>query len=114
MDNIAAAVKSGNYAALEQQMADKVKVTLAASEGLGDRTPEQAVADMKYLDAGTDPWNFALDAAALKVYQEGEYKAFFTTSAFVGKSANNYVVSFTFDDSANISGIFMGANLDTP
>lgn len=113
LDNIADAVKSGNYAALQQLMADKVKVIIAASEGLGDRTPAQAVADVKYLDAGTDPWNFALDAATLKDYQEGDYTQYFPTDAFVGKSANNYVVSFTFDDSAKISGIFMAANAET-
>lgn len=110
LDNIEAAVKSGNYAALQGYMASKVTVILAASEGLGERTPTQAIADVKYLDDGTDPWNFDLSAATMENYMDGDYKKYFPEGALVGKSANNYVVSFTFDHEAKISGIFMTSN----
>src|SRR3989344_1609810 len=50
IDNIEAAVKSGNYAALEQLMASKVIVIIVASEGLGERTPAQAIADLAYIN----------------------------------------------------------------
>ena len=112
LDNIAAAVKSGNYAALEQLMASKVTVIIAASEGLGERTPAQAIADIKYLDSGTDPWDFALPAATVDGYQAGDYKQYFPDGALAGQSANNYVVSFSFDSSGKVSTIFMVANAD--
>ncbi|OGL37428.1 hypothetical protein A3A68_01520 [Candidatus Saccharibacteria bacterium RIFCSPLOWO2_01_FULL_48_13] len=110
--NIKAAVESGNYAALEQMMTDPVTVILAASEGLGERTPTQAVADLAYLDGGTDPWDFALSAATLDGYGAGGYKQYFPKTALVGKSANNYVVSFSFDNNAKIKTIFMANNDD--
>ena len=112
LDNIEAAVKSGNYAALEQLMAAKVTVIIAASEGLGERTPTQAIADIKYLDSGTDPWDFDLTAATIDGYQAGDYKQYFPDGALAGKSANNYVVSFSFDSSGKISTIFMSADAD--
>jgi len=112
LDNIKAAITSGNTAALEGYMASTVKVIIAASEGVGDRTPTQAISDLKYLDSATDPWNFALPAATLSEYQSGDYKQYFPTTALVGKAANNYVVSFSFNDSGKISGIFLSVNDD--
>lgn len=111
--NIKAAVESGNYAALEQLMADKVTVIIAASEGVGERTPTQAIADLAYLDAGTDPWDFALSAAVLNGYQNGSYKQYFPATAYVGKSANDYLVSFSFDSNAKIKTIFLAQDADS-
>lgn len=110
LENIQASITSGNTAALEGYMASSVKVILAASEGVGDRTPTQAIGDLKYLDSATAPWDFALPAATITKYQAGDYKQYFPTTALVGKSANNYVISFQFDSNAKISGIFMAAN----
>lgn len=108
LDDIKAAVQSGNYAALESLMEDKVTVIVAASDGVGERTPAQAVADLAYLDDGTDPWDFALTAAILDGFRDGDYAKYFPQTALVGKSANNYVVSFSFDnDGEKINTIFM-------
>lgn len=112
LENIADAVESGNYAALQQNLAAKVTVTLAASEGLGDRTPAQVVTDMKTLDSCTDPWNFALPTATMEAYMDGDYEKYFPEDAHVGKSANDCVVSFTFNDEAKISGIFITKDAD--
>ena len=112
--NIKAAVESGNFAALESLMSNPVTVILAASEGLGERTPTQAVTDLDYLDAGTDPWDFALTVAVLDGYRAGDYAKYFPQTALVGKSANNYVVSFSFDnDGEKIATIFMTNSADT-
>lgn len=106
--NIKAAVESGNYAAIQQLLSDPVTVILAASEGLGERTPAQAVGDLAYLDDGEDPWNFSLTTAILDGYKDGDYAKYFPQSAMVGKSKNGYVVSFSFDEtSGKISTIFM-------
>lgn len=112
LENIKASITSGNTAALEGYMAASVRVIIAASEGVGDRTPAQAVSDVDYLNAGTDPWDFNLPAATIDGYQTGDYKSYFPDGALVGKSANNYVVSFTFDSAGKISGIFMAASAD--
>jgi len=105
--NMEDAIKSGNTAALEGYMAATVRVIIAASEGVGDRTPTEAISDLKYLDSATDPWDFALPAATLSGWGTGDYKLYFPESALVGQSADDMVVSFTFDSDAKISGIFM-------
>lgn len=110
--NIEDSIKSGNTAALEGYMASTVKVIIAASEGIGNRTPAQAVGDLEYLESGTDPWNFSLPAATLAAWRSGPYKQYFPANAVVGKSANNYVVSFSFDNSGKINTVFMAVNAD--
>lgn len=110
LDNIKAAITSKNTAALEGYMADTVTVIYAASEGLGPQTPTQAVADLKYLNSATNPWNFALPAATISAWSSGGYSSYISTDSLVGKSANNYVVAFSFDCSGEIDTIFMAAN----
>lgn len=111
LENIKAAITSGNTAALEGHLASTVHVILAASEGLGDRTPTQVISDLAYIDAATD-WDFDLPAATIDAYQAGDYKQYFPDTALVGKSANNYVISFTFNDAGKISGIFLTNSAD--
>jgi hypothetical protein len=112
IENIKASITSGNTAALEGYMAPTVHVVIAASEGVGDRTPTQAVSDLSYLNNATDPWNFDLPAATLTSWRAGSYASYFPTDAVVGKSANDYVISFTFNSSGKISGVFMAVNSD--
>jgi len=111
-ENIKDSIKSGNTAALEGYMASTVRVIIAASEGVGNRTPTQAINDLKYLDSATDPWNFALSADTLNEYANGDYAQYFPLGAVVGKSADDKVVSFTFNSSGKINGIFMAVNAD--
>jgi len=111
-ENIKDSIKSGNTAALEGYMASTVRVIIAASEGVGNRTPTQAINDLKYLDSATDPWNFALSTDTLNEYANGDYAQYFPLGAVVGKSADDKVVSFTFNSSGKINGIFMAVNAD--
>lgn len=110
--NIKSSISSNNTSALEGYMASTVKVIIAASEGIGDRTPAQAIGDLKYLDSASDPWNFELPATTLAKYRASDYKQFFPETAVVGKSADNYVVSFTFNNVGKINGVFMAVNSD--
>lgn len=110
LDNIKAAMNSGNTAALEGYMAETVTVIYAASEGVGPQTPAQAVADLEYLAAATTPWNFSLPASTITAWASGGYSSYISTDSLVGKSANNYVVAFSFDCDGNIDTIFMAAN----
>jgi hypothetical protein len=111
-DNIRDAVSSKNLAALASYMTNPVTVILAASEGLGPRTPDQAVTDMEYINMGTAPWDFNLSAATLATYEAGFYKDYFDDNTVVGKSANKYVVSVDFDNCAKINKVFMTGSED--
>ncbi len=111
-ENIEAAIQTGNTAALEGYMASSVKVIIAASEGLGDRTPTQAIQDLGYLTSAMGPWNFLLPATTLAGYSTGDYGVYFPAGALVGKSADNYVIAFSFNTAGKISGIFMAVNAD--
>lgn len=111
--NVEAAISSKNTAALESYMADSVKVIIAASEGIGDRTPVQAVNDLDYLNSATDPWDFDLPAATIDDWQTGDYASYFPdTLRVIGRSANSYVVVFKFNASEKITDIFMAVNDD--
>ncbi|HEU5186976.1 MAG TPA: hypothetical protein VFT87_00570 [Candidatus Saccharimonadales bacterium] len=109
-ENIGAAVESQNYAALVSSMASSVNVILAASDGVGPRTPEQAVEDMAYLNQGTSPWDFSLAAATIAAWDGGSYTDYFDENTYVGRAANGMVVVFDFDNCGKISEIFMVAN----
>lgn len=108
--NIRAAVESRNYAALEPSMNATVRVILAASEGVGDRTPAQAVADMAYLNEGATPWNFSLAAATIAAWDAGFYTDYFDDNTYVGRAADGMVVVFDFDSCGKINEVFMAAN----
>lgn len=113
LDNIKAAITSGNTAALDGYMASSVSVIVAASEGIGTRTPTQAISDLDYLNMSPSvTWDFSLSSSTLSSYRAGFYKDYFPTSAVVGKSSENKVVSFSFDDNAKIKTIFMAASDD--
>ncbi len=111
--NVADAISSRNTAALESYMGDSVKVIIAASEGIGDRTPAQAVADLNYLSSATDPWDFDLPEATIDDWQTGDYASYFPeTLRVIGRSSDGYVVVFKFNSSEKITDIFMAVNDD--
>lgn len=113
---IESAVTTGDYAALEPHLADPVHVILAASEAYGDQTPDQAVTNLGYLDQASGGWDFAPATSDLNSYRNGDYAQYFPVSAVVGVSSDDYVVSFIFDGSGDIGGIFISpdAGLLTP
>lgn len=112
LDSIKDSIISGNTAALEGYMASSVKVVYAASEATGERTPAQAINDLKYLSSATGPWNFSLDKTTLDAWAAGDYKEYIVATSLVGRSSNGYVVIFNFNSDAKISGIFMSASSD--
>ena len=110
-ESIKSSVTSGNTAALEGYMAASVNVITAGSEGVGIKTPTQAATSVStFITGATSPWNFSLTASILSSYGNGAYKQYFPSTAIVGKSANNKVVSFSFDHSAKINTVFLAAN----
>ncbi len=112
-ENVEAAISSDNTAAIESYMDNSVKVIVAASEGIGDRTPVQAVGDLDYLNNAVDPWNFDLPAATITDWQSGDYASYFPDSLrIIGRSADGHVVVFKFNSSGKITDIFMAASDD--
>ena len=112
LENIEAAISSGNTAALEGRMADSVSVIIAASEGVGARTPTEAIGDIDYVIDLDATWDFALSAATLTDYADGDYAQYFPEGAFVGKSSEDKVISFIFDGDAKIKTVFMSVSSD--
>lgn len=109
--NIQAAIESGNTAALESYFAPTVRVILAASGGIGNRTRSEAIGDLAYLFPA-ESWDFALPEATLKAWASGDYAQYFPTGVLVAKSNGGKVVAFTFSDEKTVTGIFMSASAD--
>lgn len=115
IENIEASITSGNTAALEGYMAASVNVIIAASEGLGAKTPTQAVASITdFISSDTASWDydFSLPAPTLSSYAKGSYAQYFPSIAVVGKATNKKVISFSFDCNAKISTVFLASNED--
>jgi cytoskeletal protein RodZ len=106
-ENVAAALNSGNTAALEGYMANSVQFVLAASEYGPTVTPSQAVKLVsQYTRTCTAPWDFNLSAGALTDYRSGDYSQYFPTNSIVGKSSDNCVILFTTNNANKINVIF--------
>lgn len=107
IDNIKAVFATGNTQPLSTYMMPTVKVIIAASEGLGDRTPEQATADIEsFMKNATVPWSFSMPEVTLAKYRGGSYKEYFPNNAVVGKSGD-LVIAFSFDNGGKIKTVFM-------
>lgn len=110
--NIVAAIESKNYAALDGYMDANVEYAIAASGATGKVTKDKAIAQLSYLNAATEPWNFALSAATLAKYKEGSYKSYLSDDVIFGVSANKYFVSFRLNSAGKIDQLFMAGSTD--
>jgi|GEM_PF-647071 len=112
LENIKASVVVGNTQPLEGYMASGVDVILAASEGIGETTPSEAVKNVTDFIENAGTWNFELDASTLASYANGDYKKYFPSTAVVGKSTSGKVISFSFDCTAKIGTVFLSTTED--
>ena len=114
--SIKAAITSGNTAALEGYMASSVVVATATSNSTAviTGTPAKAVSSVtSFITGATSPWDFALASSVLSSYEaSSSHGKYFPTIAIVGKSANNKVISFSFDSTGKISTVLL-ANSDS-
>lgn len=110
LDNIKAAISIGNTQPLEGYMASVVRVILAASEGIGDRTPAQATLDITNFIEDAGSWNFNLSASVLNSYSNSFYGQYFPSNAIVGKSSTNKIISISFDENAKINTVFFASH----
>lgn len=106
VENIKASITSGNTAAMEAYFTNPVKVILAASGGVGDRTPAEAVGDITSFISGTSGWDFALPAATIGGYQSSGYATYFPANAVVGKDSSTKLISFSFNCDGDVNVVF--------
>ena len=112
LQNVTAAVESGNYAAIDGYLADKVSYAIAASSGQGTLTKAQALKQLEYLNSGTKPWNFNIETATLTKYKAGAYSSYLNDDVIFGVSGNKYFVSFHLDSNNKIDQFFISSSTD--
>lgn len=112
LGNIKSAISIGNTEPLQGYMAQTVSVILAASEGIGDRTPMQATLDITNFIDSAGTWDFNLSASVLSSYGKSFYGQYFPINAVVGKSSNGKIISLSFDENAKINQVFFATAED--
>lgn len=110
IENIIASVTTENTQALVGYMATPVSVVLAASDGIGDRTPDQATSDISSFISDTYSWSFNLPQSMTDPYRKGFYAKYFPNNAVIGKSNNEKVISFSFNCDGKISTVFLSSD----
>ena len=111
VDAIKLAITSDNISSLKNYMADSVNIVDATSGGVTASTSVQAVTSItNFVASATKPWNFALSSTTLTKYSTGSFGKYFPSTAIIGQSANNKVLSFNFDCTTKISSVFISSN----
>jgi hypothetical protein len=103
-------ITSDNTAALEQDLAPDVLVTIAASEFSETRTPVEAINDLDYL-VDVDGWTFPIDDDTLAAAQTGTYGQFMLGTLYGGTTEDGDFVVFGVEDGTIVS-IYMGVLLE--
>jgi hypothetical protein len=102
---IEGAIDDNDATELYVYLSDPVHVAFAASDFHSDRSRDNAVTDLDYVN-GTTGWNWKLDDATLAGFRAGAYGTSFPVGAIVGESAEGYVISFTVTK-AKVTAIFV-------
>ena len=95
IENIVAALDTGNTAAIEGYLADPVNVILAATECCGPITPAEVITNLAYVGDAAAPWS-ATAESTIDTYRAGFYVEYFPAGALVFSSADAdpHVISF--------------------
>ncbi len=107
---IEGAIEDADATELYDELSTTVHVQFAASDFDADRSRDNAVIDLDYVNEATN-WKWNLDAATLARFRAGAYRDSFPTGAIVGESAEGYVISFTITK-AEITAIFVSKSVD--
>lgn len=103
-------ITSDNTAALEQDLAPDVLVTIAASEFSETRTPVEAINDLDYI-VEFENWTFPIDDDTLAAAQTGTYGKFILGTPFGGTNPDGDFIVFGVEGGAIVS-IYMGVSLE--
>ena len=103
IENIQAAIVTGNTQALVSHFANPFMVILAASDGIGPQSPDEAAVFLAQRLADKTGWNFSPSDAQLASWRATFYEQYFPAGALVG-----------FDNEGDkISLIFSGTQIST-
>jgi hypothetical protein len=89
-------IESAKPTRLYGYMTDPVHITFAASDFDGDRTRDQAMTDLAYIQGATG-WTWEPDPATLATFRASKYAAEFPEGALIGQSTEGYVISIEFN-----------------
>jgi hypothetical protein len=106
IENIKAAIVTGNTQALVSHFTNPVMVILAASDGIGPMTPDDAAVFLAQRLANKTEWNFDPTPAQLDSWRATFYEQYFPVGALVGFDAEGDKISFTFTGT-QISTVFV-------
>lgn len=109
IENIVAALNTGNTAAIEGYLTDPVNFIIAATECCGPVTPAEAITNLAYVSGATAPWT-ATPETTIDTYRAGFYVDYFPAGAlvFASADADPYVISFVVTGS-QITQIFISS-----
>lgn len=105
--SISTAISSGNYSSLSPFMVNPVSVRIEASECCNPMTPDDAAAQLSYLDSAETPWSF--DNQDIKTGLEASFPESYG-NAIIGVSANNYLVGFQLNGQNFITKVSMASD----
>ncbi len=106
LENIKAAIITGNTQALVSHFTNPVMVILAASDGIGPSTPDEAAIFLAQRLGGKTGWNFEPSQAQLDSWRATFYEQYFPAGALVGFDAEGDTISLTFTGT-QISTVFV-------
>jgi hypothetical protein len=106
IENIKAAIVTGNTQALVSHFTNPVMVILAASDGIGPSSPDDAAIFLAQRLGGKTGWNFDPTQAQLDSWRATFYEQYFPVGALVGFDAEGDTISLTFTGT-QISTVFV-------
>ena len=106
IENIKASIITGNTQALVSHFTKPVMVILAASDGIGPSTPDEAAVFLAQRLGDKSGWNFNPTEAQLASWRATFYEQYFPVGALVGFDAEGDKISFTFTGT-QISTVFV-------
>jgi hypothetical protein len=106
LENFRAAIATGNTQALVSHFTNPVNVILAASEGIGPSTPDEAALFIAQRVEGTTWWNFEPDPALVDTWRSTPYGPYFPEGGLVGVASEGNVIALSFTGD-KISTVFV-------
>ncbi len=112
INNIHAAIESGNTAALDSLMTSSVSFDAAASGKTGSETKVAAISDLSSFLVGVNAsWDWNITSPTLAAYKNGSYKLYLADDTIYGASIDKHFISMRVT-CGKIDQIFVAANTD--
>ena len=113
IQHIKTIINSGNLSILPSYIASNASIFDVESGSVSTYNPTSAaerIARFTYNNSSYWDYNFNLSEDVLSLYRLGEFGKYFPTTALVGRSGDNRVLSFAFDCNNKISVVLLVRN----